>query len=481
MALKQSDLTLTQKLREYAESDFYPCHMPGHKGSGNTGSVFDCLHGMDITEIDGFDNLHHADDILRKVQDDAATAFGADASFYLVGGSTTGILAAVSAALPAGGELLIARNCHKSVYHAAYLRSLKLHYILPGFDREGQIFEPVTACQVRDALKRHPDAGAVLITSPTYEGLTANVEEIAEVVHKQNIPLIVDEAHGAHFGFAECLPPNSNAWADLVVQSLHKTTKALTQTALLHVNGERVPAALVQRYLDIYMTSSPSYLLMASMEEAVVDLRDHGEKLYREFMERVSGFLRQTAELKQLFVYNGKRNKADPCKILICSRMTEFSGKDLYNVLLQRYHLQMELCENNHVLAIMMPYDRQEGFDRLAVALNEIDQSLLYGLPGKDCSRSVNADMLPVCLPRQAKILAESWGGGHFVPLSECDGKVSAEFIYQYPPGIPLIVPGEVWDEAAIHQVKERIARGYEILGINEKSGTIGAMVNDDG
>ncbi len=563
--------SLAEKLKEYAESDMYPYHMPGHKGSTATGSVFDDLHGMDITEIDGFDDLHHATGILKALQDEAAKAFGADRTFYLVGGSTVGILTAVSAALKPGSGLLMVRSCHKSVYHAAYLRGLTLHYILPEYDRDAQILRPVTAAQVRTALQQYPNVGAVLITSPTYEGLAANVREIAEAVHERDLPLIVDEAHGAHFGFASCLPPNSNQWADLVVQSLHKTTKALTQTALLHVNGDRVPAARVQKFLDIYMTSSPSYLLMASMDEAIRDLRDNGELLYGDFMRKRKDFLQKTAGLKALFVYqpgdtdgnaeicismgsgtDTEKNagtdidiRTDPCKILICSRVRAFSGKNLYDELLQKYHLQMELCENNHVLAIMTPYDRQEGFDRLAAALNEIDRELTVESRDKGCGckisggypertggcelageywekphgceladehrknscerkpgESVRADddaresgewagrfgahgsetepdSLCPHLPRQAQTLAESWGEGHFVALTACTGKISAAFVFQYPPGIPLIVPGEVWDGALVCQVQEKIAAGYEILGIAGKCGTIEVAVMD--
>ncbi|MCD8379633.1 MAG: aminotransferase class I/II-fold pyridoxal phosphate-dependent enzyme [Lachnospiraceae bacterium] len=531
MDVGRRDISLTEKLKEYAASDIYPYHMPGHKGSTATGSVFDDLHGMDITEIDGFDDLHHATGILKEAQDEAAQAFGADRTFYLVGGSTVGILTAISAAIRPGGGLLMVRSCHKSVYHAAYLRGLKLHYILQEFDWDAQILKPVTAAQVREALQMYPDVGAVLITSPTYEGLAANVREIAEAVHERNLPLIVDEAHGAHFGFASCLPQSSNAWADLVVQSLHKTTKALTQTALLHVNGDRVSAERVQKFLDIYMTSSPSYLFMASMEEAIRDLRDNGERLYGDFIRRKEEFLKKTAGLKALFVYrptdtdgkeNGRAGKyMDPCKILICSRVREFSGKNLYDELRQKYHLQMELCENNHVLAIMTPYDRQEGFDRLAAALGKIDRELLERYQLEVCSwemtesyqkdapdrgrgpmvkawkdnriresdeksdvdrkeglKGMTAGLCPH-LPRQTQTLTESWVEGHSVPLTECAGKISAAFVYQYPPGIPLIVPGEVWDEAMISQVQEKIAVGYEILGIAEKCGTIEVAVVD--
>ena len=214
----------------------YPYHMPGHKRQA-WGALPQQLYELDITEIEGFDNLHQAEGILQELQKKAARIYGADESFYLVNGSTCGILCAVSSALPSGGHILMNRNCHRSAYHGAYLRNLTISYLWPAYMKEYDIYDAVTAEQIREALEQEPDIGAVLIVSPTYEGRVADVKAIAETVHAKGIPLIVDEAHGAHLGLAEGFWPNScQAGADLVIHSVHKTLPSLTQTALLHVD-----------------------------------------------------------------------------------------------------------------------------------------------------------------------------------------------------------------------------------------------------
>ena len=227
---------LFDKLERYGNSDIYPYHMPGHKRQV-FGELPKEFFQRDITEIDGFDNLHQPEGILLELQDRAAALCGAEESFYLVNGSTGGILSAVSAAVPFGGHILMTRNCHKSAYHAAYLRKLKISYLYPDVLQDYDIYEAVTPDQVCLALEKEKDIDAVLVVSPTYEGRIANIREIAAVVHEKGIPLIVDEAHGAHLGLNTLIHENScRAGADIVIQSTHKTLPALTQTALLHVN-----------------------------------------------------------------------------------------------------------------------------------------------------------------------------------------------------------------------------------------------------
>ena len=213
--------------------------------------------------------------------------YGADESFYLINGSSCGVLAAISAAVSEGGHIIMARNSHKSAYHAAYLRKLKIAYLYPEQIRDYEINEAVRAEQVREALRSCPQAEAVFLVSPTYEGRIADVAEIAKLVHEQNKILIVDEAHGAHLGFAEGFAENSiQAGADLVIHSVHKTLPAPTQTALLHVNGERVNRELVRRFLRIYQSSSPSYLLMAGIADALNVVEKQGKELFPRFLAR---------------------------------------------------------------------------------------------------------------------------------------------------------------------------------------------------
>ena len=265
---------LYDKLKKLENSDVYGFHMPGHKRNGAlTGA--DLPYGLDITEIDGFDDLHHADGILKEAQERAAYIWHADESHYLINGSTVGLISAILGCTHRGDTILMARNCHKSVYNAVFLNELRPVYLYPqllssGEKEEGDLNGPVTALQVDHALNDNPDIRAVVITSPTYDGVVSDVRSIAECVHRKGIPLILDEAHGAHFGFHPYFPDNGNdLGADIVIHSLHKTLPSLTQTALLHMNGSVADRERVHMYLDILQSSSPSYVLMASMDECV--------------------------------------------------------------------------------------------------------------------------------------------------------------------------------------------------------------------
>lgn len=487
---KMEKTSLYNKLIEYGQSDYYPYHMPGHKRNVGNGPLAH-TRSIDITEVEGFDNLHHAEGILKQAQECAAAAYGAKRSYYLVGGSTVGILTAISALIPSGGHILIARNCHKSVYHAIFLRGLKVSYIQPEYEGQFGIPFPVTADVIEQALEKEPDVQAVLVTSPTYEGLVADVEGIAEVAHKHGVPLIVDEAHGAHFGFADMLPQSSVRYADVVIHSTHKTTLALTQTALLHVCSDRVDCDEIQRYLDIYMTSSPSYVLMASIEEAVRELTEHGQTLYEKYVREAVTFCQGAAKLQYFQVLQVPGIMQDPCKLVIGTRIWGFSGQQLYDILLRKYHMQMELCQGRYVLAIMTSYDKPEGFERLLSALQELDgdiaQGRLEGISVADArsmavsEKNVAWEQLPEYfagypakqLPKQQMLPTEAWRKGNACALIDCEDRICSEFVYQYPPGVPIMVPGEVWSRSMIEHVEKLYEMGYEVLGTNKDSGII--------
>ena len=252
---------LYQQLISYGESDVYPFHMPGHK---RRALPFPNPYTIDITEIDGFDNLHHAEGLIREAEERAAKLYGADRSYYLVNGSTCGLLAAICAAARRGDKVLAARNCHKAVYHAISMQGLAAEFLYPAITR-GDLQGQITAAQVEEALTKHPDIAVVILTSPTYEGIVSDVAAIAACCHAHGAALIVDEAHGAHFGFGAGFPENAvRLGADAVIMSLHKTLPSFTQTALLHCNGTRIDPGRVARYLGVYETSSPSEWMHAS-------------------------------------------------------------------------------------------------------------------------------------------------------------------------------------------------------------------------
>ena len=240
---------LYKKLERYGQSDFYPFHMPGHKRN-LASSAGKFPFERDITEISGFDNLHHAEGILKEAQENAAQLYGTRRCFFSVNGSTAALLSAISACVSKGGSILVARNCHKAVYHALYLRELQPVYIYPHEDSRLGINGGISPSRVERYLEEHPEVEAVLITSPTYDGIVSNVEKIAEIAHRHEVPLIVDEAHGAHFRFSEYFPVSAaDLGADIVIQSFHKTLPSMTQTAVLHVCSDRVDVEKVKQFM----------------------------------------------------------------------------------------------------------------------------------------------------------------------------------------------------------------------------------------
>lgn len=475
---------LFDKLKCYGSSDIYPYHMPGHKRqiSGKLPQEF-CK--MDITEIESFDNLHQPEGILRELQNKAASLCGAEESFYLVNGSTGGILSAVSAAVPVGGHILMARNCHKSVYHAAYLRKLKISYLYPNVLEEFDISEAVTPEQVRFALEREADIDAVLVVSPTYEGRIADIQGIAQAVHEKGIPLIVDEAHGAHLGLSSEVHENScRAGADIVIQSTHKTLPALTQTALLHVNGNRVNRDLLRRFLHIYQTSSPSYLLMASIDNALYFAETNGKTAFAEFRQQYGEMLGRLAQCRHLRFPEPNDEKQDMGKLVISVKNADITGKQLYDILLKKYHLQTEMATESYVLAMFTVGDSHEGYDRMTKALLEIDRSLGVSALSETDEEGNDFGTAEKKNAVEALPLSEAWDAKtEEILLHDAAGRYAGEFVNLYPPGIPVLVPGEKVTEELSRRMFRWLQQGLTVQGIEIREGKhlIRVLKNENG
>ena len=504
---KEKQPGLLERLTEYAGSDAYPFHMPGHKRREIPDGIpggFPDPYGIDITEIDGFDNLHHAEGILKDAMETVAAIYGADRSWYLVNGSTCGILSAVFATTENGGKILTARNCHKAVYHAIYLNRLEAEYLYPEEITEFGINGGIRAEDVRKALEKdamrcagnsgdvrgkNTKIQAVLITSPTYEGVVSDIRAIADAAHEYGIPLIVDEAHGAHLEYADqchSFPKSALEYgADIVIQSLHKTLPCFTQTAILHVKGKFVDQDRVSRYLSMFQTSSPSYLFMAGMERCIRYMDGDGrngmvryEERLEHFMERMEGL--QVLEVLDREICGKYRTVAgwDPSKIVVSTmRAEDFHGEELAETLRRKYHLEMEMTAPEYVIAMTSLMDTEEGFERLGTALLEIDGALRHCVEseqqkekgeskGKKRCETPEATESKVSHPVRRTLICEAMDADtERTALQDTVGKVSAEFVYLYPPGIPIITPGEVFTDVIVEKIVAYKAAGLLVQG----------------
>lgn len=445
-------------LEQLHHSEDYPFHMPGHKRN-MTGSPLEKAYALDITEIDGFDNLHDPEGILKEAMERAARLYHTEKTFFLVNGSTCGILSAIFAAVPRNAKVLVSRNSHKAVYNAISLLNLEAVYLYPEIHEEWGIAKGITAAQVEKALEKEPEIVAVILTSPTYEGMISQCCEIAEVAHKAGVPLIVDEAHGAHFPFHERFPQSAlEAGADLVIQSVHKTLPAFTQTALLHLQGNLVQLKDVERYLSTFQSSSPSYLLMGGIDACIRLVEKKEAGLWQEMFAGLDAFYKEVQGLKHIRVFRGEESRKDPGKLVISVKGTSYTGQELYERLLEEYHLQMEMAADTYVLAILTCMDKPEGFRRLAQALLEIDKSLEKRevLPRKETEGLISLETIGSALEKELE----------YLDLKEAAGKECGCFLNLYPPGIPLIVPGEVISEELVDTLIEYQKQGLKLQGL---------------
>lgn len=455
---------LQEQLKHYAEGPLYPLHMPGHKRrlSGAPGLPF----GWDVTEVEGVDDLHAAEGILKDAMERTARLHGAARTWYLVNGSTCGILAGLRALAPHGGEILAARNCHKSVYHAIELGELTVHYLMPPTDEVSAVPGSISPEAVEQGLTNFPHTACVVLTSPTYEGVLSDIAGIANVCHRHRVPLFVDEAHGAHLGLFPGWPDSAvRLGADLVVESAHKTLPSLTQTALLHLGRESLADPReVERQLDIFETSSPSYPLMASLDGCTALLTEQGAELFTSWREALLAFDKAVAPLKHLRVLcHGDALPHpgfftfDPGKLPVLCVGTGWSGTSLAAALRERFAFETEMAAGDLLLAMTSPADQKETLCRFAEALLLLDEETTsLPLPPRI--------LLPAPGPSECTIAEALRRPAVSLPLGKALGRCAAETVFAYPPGIPLVAPGEqITGEflSAYHALKESGTRLY--------------------
>ncbi|MDT8716518.1 aminotransferase class I/II-fold pyridoxal phosphate-dependent enzyme [Clostridium sp. 19966] len=446
----QNQTPLFDALMEYVKNDTIPFHVPGHKKGVGMDGVFKAFIGdnpfkIDVTVFKQVDSLHHPTGSIKLAQELAADAYGSDACFFSIHGTSGAIQAMIMSVVNNGDKILIPRNVHKSVTAGIILTGAVPVYMQPELDKKIGIAHGVTPETVKNTLRANPDAKAVLVINPTYYGVATDIKKIADIVHKYDIPLIVDEAHGPHLKFNAKLPVSAiDAGADICSQSTHKIIGALTQCSLLQVNTKRVDASRVQQILSLLQTTSPSYILLASLDCSRRQIALHGKELLdktidlinyaRNEINKIPGFYSFSDEI----LGNPGVYALDPTKLTITCRDLGITGYDLDMILSNKYHIQMELSDLYNILAVGSFGDTSESIDSLISALKEISKEFSNRTNKKPDFIDVPPIPDLVLNPRQAF-------NSYKTPVSLKDsvGQISGEFLMAYPPGIPVLCPGE--------------------------------------
>lgn len=452
--------SLYTALNEYSKSGAYPFHMPGHKRALYPGLPYN----IDITEINGFDDLHHAEGILKITQDKMRKLFHSEHSYMLINGSTGGILAAITSVTNYGDEIIIARNCHKSVYNACELNGLDVHFIFPEQDIYTGIAKSIIPDSVLQAVKQYPKSKAIVITSPTYEGVISDIKSISDIAHSFGMVLITDNAHGAHQHFCYFCregEPIENG-SDIVISSLHKTLPSLTQTAAAHFNSTLASRERFEKKLSVFQTSSPSYILMSSID-CCMDILSHSNDMFLRYEENLRRFSTAARQLKKLHILcmgiDTPQNHGffafDFGKIVICTENTDINGTTLSQILRIKYNIETEMSYTNYVIAMTSICDSEKAFDLLLNALTEIDKTLIQ-------TENKNR-IFPIPKPHRSSYTPADLNTLPSEPIYENGILVSRQYIYAYPPGVPIVIPGELLDgniHAYIEHLKSENLKG---------------------
>lgn len=471
-------MTLFEFLKAYGERDLYPFHMPGHKRRLAPPGL-ENVYRMDVTEVEGTDDLHNAQGILKDAQDFAACLYGSEETYFVVNGSTGALLAAIAAACCGSGRIIAARNCHASVYHAIEVLQLNPVYIYPEINGKFAIAEGIRPEAVREAIRKaapagsRPLAGAVVITSPTYPGVVSDIRKIAQICHESGFALIVDEAHGAHLPFSNYFPESAvSCGADLVIQSTHKTLPAMTQTALLHVNGKLVDRQRVRDMLDVFESSSPSYILMGSIDASMHMMQERGGELFDTYTRRLTRLRAQIHELRHFELpeaedFGRGTFDLDRSKLVLSVRRHRLNGAAAADWLRRVYHLETEMAEPDYVLAMTTVGDDEAGFARLIAVLRAMDTDHAF-MDAAALRPDQYLDAEDLEMPEMRQVMPSykaAFGPAEEIELDRAVGRCSAGCIYLYPPDVPIAAPGEEITEETVRIIRRWLRCGFQVRG----------------
>ncbi|MBD2326153.1 aminotransferase class I/II-fold pyridoxal phosphate-dependent enzyme [Alkalinema sp. FACHB-956] len=470
-------MPLVEQLQQCAGRSYAPFHTPGHKRGKGVSAEFRSLLGeaafcADLPELPELDNLFNPEGVIQQAQALAAEAFGADRTYFLANGSTAGLLAAILATCRPGDKVILPRNVHRSVISGLILAGAVPVFVLPDYDSAVDIAHGVAPSTIAQALAAHPDSQAVLLVSPTYYGTCSDVAAIAQLVHQWGLPLIVDEAHGAHFAFHPALPIAAlRAGADLVVQSTHKTLAALTQASMLHLQGDRVSPDRIAQALQLVQSTSPNYLLLASLDAARMQMATQGQALLDRTLHLANDARSRIAQIPGLQVLGIDRATTPGFVALDATRLTVIvtglgiDGFAADEILHQELGVTCELPSMHHLTFIITPGNSQADLDRLVTALDTLSQRC------RAAAQVTSARSLPTFPTTNLQHpTAYSPRDAFFAPSQKCAiaeaiGYPSAELVCPYPPGIPVLMPGEMITTAAIEYLQHIQAIGGFITG----------------
>ncbi|HEY9666361.1 MAG TPA: aminotransferase class I/II-fold pyridoxal phosphate-dependent enzyme [Coleofasciculaceae cyanobacterium] len=484
--LDQTAAPLLEALRTRAQRLHAPFYAPGHKrGRGIPQPLAELLGALvfraDLPELPDLDNLFAPEGVIQEAQALAAAAFGAEQTWFLVNGSTAGVMAAILATCGTGEKIILPRNIHQSAIAGLVLSGAIPIFVNPDYDPDTDLAYSITPKAVAAALQKYPDAKAVMMVYPTYQGVCGDVSAIAQIVHQHNIPLLVDEAHGPHFAFHPDLPPSAlSLGADLTVQSTHKVLGAMTQASMLHIQGNRLNRERLNKALQIVQSTSPSYLLLASLDAARQQIALHGEQLMTQTLQLADIARQRISQISGLSVLEPRKTPGffalDRTRLTVKVSELGLSGFEADEIFLEQLGVIAELPTLQHLTFIISLGNTQTDIEQLVQAfttltrekyrsnsVTSLDQvfqrwksELLFIHPSSFI-------LQPELSPRDA-----FFAPTETVQIDQTLDRISAELICPYPPGIPALMPGEIINPAAIEYLQQVLNLGGNITGCSD-------------
>jgi len=471
--LSQYETPLFSGLIEHAKKDPVQFHIPGHKKGVGLDPEFREYIGenafkIDLINISPLDDLHQPKGMIKKAQDLAAEAFGADHTFFSVQGTSGAIMTMVMAVCGPGDKIIVPRNVHKSVMSAIVFTGAIPVFIHPEVDEKLGISHGITTDSVEKALQQHPDAKGVLVINPTYFGIAADLKEIVKIAHSYGVPVLVDEAHGVHIHFHEQLPISAmQAGADMAATSVHKLGGSMTQSSILNVKEGLVSAQRVQSILSMLTTTSTSYLLLASLDVARKQLAIKGRELIQKSIDLANYIRMEVNKINHLYCVGEEivGTKAvfdiDPTKLIISVKDLGMTGHDAEKWLREVYNIEVELSDLYNILCIITPGDTEKEANILIQALQHMSRQFEEYARETTIEQVLLPDIPLLALTPRDAFYADT----EVVPFEDSIGRIIAEFVMVYPPGIPIFIPGEIITEDNLIYIQKNIEAGLPVQG----------------